>query len=171
MSPKEFELFVKGILDSAAEGLSSYSSEHLEPVAGMDGEFIFDVTARMEILGAKFLVLVECKHEARRVERSAVQILHSKINSVGAQKGMIFSTGGFQSGAVDITEKHGIALVQVVEGKTNWHTRWISGPSEPPPWVEVPAYIGWLIVGNRRQLVATNYLQYIRDFLGFSAGA
>ena len=171
MSPKDFEVFVKGILDAAGEGLSTYSSEHLEQVEGMDGDFIFDVTARIEVLGAKFLILVECKHEARRVERSVVQVLHSKLNSVGAQKGMIFSTGGFQSGAVEFAEKHGIALVQVVEGKTNWHTRWISGPSEPPSWVEVPPFIGWLIVGNRRQLVASNCSQYMREFLCFSAGA
>lgn len=77
LSPEEFELAVKGILDSAAGSLVQYESAHLEPLAASDGEYIIDVTARFEALGAGFLVIVECKHHKRKVERQDVQILHA----------------------------------------------------------------------------------------------
>jgi len=78
-------------------------------VKGVDGSYVIDVTARFSAMGASFLVLIECKHERRKVERQAVQVLHAKMVSTWAQKGMLFSVAGFQSGAVEYATVHGIA--------------------------------------------------------------
>lgn len=101
ISPRDYELLVKGIFDAAGGQLVEYQSEHLSPLVGADGEYIIDVAATFSALGAKFLVLVECKHQGRKVERQDVQILHSKLQSLAAQKGVLFSVSGFQSGAVE----------------------------------------------------------------------
>jgi len=72
---------------------------------------VIDVTARFSALGASFLVLPECKHERRKVERQAVQVLHAKMVSKGAQKGMLFSVAGFQTGSIEYATVH--ELVQL----------------------------------------------------------
>src|SRR5262245_22890921 len=123
LTPREFELLVKGILDGAAGTLVDYRSEHLAPLAAPDGEYVIDVAASFSALGARFVVLVECKHHRRPVERQDVQVLHGKLQSLGAQKAMLFSISGFQSGALDYAAAHGIALVEVATGASNWHTR------------------------------------------------
>jgi restriction system protein len=169
LTPRDFELLVKGILDAAAEGLVNYRSEHRASLAGADGEYAIDVVATFSALGAQFVVLVECKHHARAVERQDVQVLHSKMRSLGAQKAMLFSKSGFQSGALEYAASHSIALVEVATGASNWHTRSEGPPTPPPPWVKIPKHIGWLCNGNKRSLLSEDHAEYTRAFLGPTA--
>ncbi|NYZ63429.1 restriction endonuclease [Luteimonas deserti] len=166
LTPEEFELAVKGILDAAAGTLLNYESRHLDALAASDGEYVFDVTARFEALGAGFLVLVECKHHRRKVERQDVQVLHSKLQSVGAQKGMLFSTAGFQSGAIEYADAHGIALIQIKDGGSSWLTRSTGAPTPPPPWVRIPKYVGWWHNGSSICLISEDHVEYTRRALG-----
>jgi restriction system protein len=168
LTPRDYELLVKGILDAAAGTLVDYRSEHLASLSGADGQYVIDVVASFSALGAKFVVLVECKHQVRPVERQDVQILHSKQQSLAAQKAMVFSVSGFQSGAVEYAAAHGIALVEVATGASNWHTRSEGPPTPPPPWVHVPKYIGWLCRGNTRSLLSEDHAEYTRSALGLS---
>src|ERR1700730_2937621 len=103
---------------------------------------------------ADFLVLVECKHEKRKTERQDVQILHTKIQSLGAQKGMIFSTAGFQEGAVQYAELHGIALVQIAKGETTYFSRGLGSAEPPPEWAGIPKYVGWWRHGNHMTVLS-----------------
>ncbi|MGH6870034.1 MAG: restriction endonuclease [Rhizomicrobium sp.] len=168
LTPEEFELEVKKNLDSAAVGLSDYKSRHREIVAGADGEYEIDITARFTALGANYLTLVECKHYRRPVGREKVQALWTKMQSVGAQKGILFSVSGFQSGAVEFAEAHGIGLVEFVDGRSSW-VRKSYEDEGPIPWKRVPDYIpriaGWLRKGNRRSLVASDHPDALRGFL------
>lgn len=166
LTPKEYELTVKQILDGAGVDLTDFRSAHLEKVAGVDGDYILDVTVRFRALGADFLVIVECKHERRKVERQDVQILHDKIRSTGAQKGMLCSIAGFQSGAIEYAAVHGIALVQMVDGASTWFTKSIGSPSSPPPWVNTPTYVGWWCRGNSMSLMSADVGDYTRQALG-----
>ena len=167
ITPRDYELLVKGILDAAADGLVDYRSEHLSVLGGADGDYVIDVVATFSALGAKFVVLVECKRHTRKIERNDVQVLHSKLKSLAAQKGMLFSVSGFQSGAVEYAAAHGIALVEVATGISNWHTRSAGPQTPPPPWVKVPKYIGWLWSGNTRSLLSEDHSEYTKDFLTF----
>lgn len=169
LSPEEFELAVKGILDAAAGSLVKYESKHLEPLVASDGEYIIDVTARFEALGADFLVLVECKHHKRKVERQDVQVLHSKLQSLGAQKAMLFSTAGFQSGAITHADVHGIALVQLANGSSSWFTKSEGAPTPPPSWIHLPTYIGWWCHGSSMAIMSEEYIQYTRQALGLAS--
>jgi len=111
-------------------------------------------------------LLIECKHEKRRTERQDVQILHSKLQSIGAQKGMIFSTAGFQEGAVQYAETHGIALVQIAGGETSYFSRSMGAPKPPPAWLEIPKYIGWWRSGNHMSVLSPTKGDYTREALG-----
>jgi len=166
LTPREYELAVKEILDAAGEQLLSYQSEHQPKVAGPDGEYVIDVVARFAVLGANFTVLVECKHEKRKVERQDVQVLHAKVQSLGAQKGMLFSVSGFQSGALEYALAHGIASVQLADGVTTWHTRKAGPPAPPPAWVDIPKYVGWWINGPQYSVLSKREGKYTRVALG-----
>jgi hypothetical protein len=63
---------------------------------------------------------VECKHDKSRVKRDRVQELWAKIQSVGAHKGILFATAGFQSGAIEFAKSHGIALVEIADGRSSY---------------------------------------------------
>jgi restriction system protein len=166
ITPREYELAVKSILDGAGLGLMNFKSGHLEKVTGVDGAYAIDVTVRFSALGASFLVLVECKHEQRKIERQAVQILHDKLRSTGAQKGMLFSVSGFQDGAIEYADVHGIALVQLAHGSSSWFTRSIGQPTPTPTWANIPEYIGWWWHGNSRSVMSSEVGKYTRAALG-----
>ena len=145
LTPTEFEEYVRATLDAAGFKLENYSSSHKEHHDGDDGEYEIDVTVRFTALGAEYLTLIECKHTKRPVEREKLQALHSKIHSIGAHKGMIFSTGGFQSGAIEFATAHKIATVHVTDGASSWMTRSVGPPTPPPPLANIPRVIGYLI--------------------------
>lgn len=115
-----------------------------------------------------FLVLVECKYHKNPVKREMILALHSKVVSVGAQKGAMFSTSGFQSGAIEYAAAHGIATVQIQDGRSSYFTRSIAPTPEPPPWANIPLVIGWLIQGNRHSLVSAEHGEYLGRALGLA---
>jgi len=66
MTPVEFEIFVRRYLEGQGGNLKDVRTQHLENIQGTDGDYIIDVTARFEALGADFLVLIECKRYTKR---------------------------------------------------------------------------------------------------------
>ena len=118
LSPDEFERQVKAWLEASAGSLESFQTKHLEDLSGTDGDYAIDVTARFCALGgASFLVLIECKRHKNPIKREVVQVLRDKQHSLGANKAMVVSTSGFQSGAIEYAKTHGIALIQIVSGQ------------------------------------------------------
>lgn len=143
MTPEEFELEVKRVLEAEHSGLTSVRTTHREIIVAGDGSYQIDVTARFEALSLKFLVLVECKHQKKPVEREVVQVLYDRLRATGAQKGVLFATTSFQKGAIDYAKVHGIALVQVVDGMHTYITKAADKPRVRPPWV--PKFAAFLM--------------------------
>lgn len=81
-----------------------------------DGNYQIDVMVKHTFLGGQFITLIECKKYKNPVPREKVEILYNRIRSIGAHKGMLFSTSRFKQGAIDFARKHGIALVQITDG-------------------------------------------------------
>ena len=116
MTPPEFELYVRDWISANVQVDKSQVMEvsRLGTIEGPSGTYKIDVLVRIEILnGAQIIILSECKHLKRPVERGELQVLLAKIHEVGAHKGMIFSTSGFQAGAIKYAKIHGIAAVNV----------------------------------------------------------
>ncbi len=157
-----FERVVAEILVDLGASLPDFRIERQELVKAGDGQYRIDVTARFTQLGAEFLVLVECKDHARPVEREDVQVLFDKIRSVGAHKAMLFSTNGFQSGALEYARAHGVALVRVVEGALTYETRGQpsgGAPPTPPPWSNIPEFVCQLISAKDDQRTHVSLVQ------------
>lgn len=146
LTPEQFEIEVEKLLIKLGSGrLAEFKINRLESLQGSDGEYEIDITVRFEALGGSFLVLVECKHYKSPIKRELIQILHDRLRAVGAQKGMLFATTRFQRGAIEYAKQHGIALVQVADGKTSYFTKGLGETIYPP---DLPPYVGWFITLN-----------------------
>ncbi len=67
------------------------------------------------------LVVVECKHWSKPVRRANVDALATTLRDVNASRGIIFSTSGFQAGAIAQARFDGIDLFKVrALGRREW---------------------------------------------------
>ena len=144
VTPVEYQKQVVTWLHAAGGQLTDFSVRHLEPLHGSAGEYIIDAVAKFRIFDdAEIRVLVECKKLKRSVERDVVMTLRSKLQETGSHKGIIFSTSGFQRGAIHYAAKHGIALITFNEGTHTYITRSAEDVrrSYLPP--DLPKYAGF----------------------------
>lgn len=170
LSPEEFEKSVREILDAMGSSLSDYQSTHRERIAGSDSDYEIDVSVRFSAFGVKYLTLIECKRHSAPVKRESVQSLWAKMQSVGAQKGIVFATSGFQSGAIEFANAHGIALITIADGRTSYVTRSAPFGPELMPWDRVPERIskivGWLHEGRTNSLVSKRDARVLSQAIG-----
>ncbi len=143
LTPTEFELQVRDWLSRGGFRLEDFQATHQGSVTGLGGDYSIDVLARLVLFsGAQIVVLAECKHRERPVERDEVLILEAKLRDVGAHKGMLFSTSGFQRGAIQLAGARGIATVTVLDGRWLYETKSLGPPPPPPPWIKLPRFAG-----------------------------
>lgn len=144
ISPTDFEKQVTEWLQKVGRKQGySFKATHQGVVAGHGGCYAIDVLLEFTLLGGAFVqVLVECKHQKRPVERDEVIVLEGKLRDVGGHKGMLFSTSGFQSGAIEYAAAHGIATVTVVAGEWLYETRAAGPTAAPPPWAHFDRFAG-----------------------------
>lgn len=163
ITPQEYEIGVEQIIREWGVGLTEFKVQRLERLAGSDGEYVIDVSARFETLGVNFLVLIECKHHKNPIKREVVQILHEKLGSTGAHKGIIFATTSFQSGAIEYAQKHGIALVHFADARTAIIAKNAGALPELPG--DTAPYIGWLVQWDKTHEVYTSLIDERRDLV------
>lgn len=60
--------------------------------------------------GARVLVVIECKHYKSKVSVDDVEEFHSKIDDIGAHKGIMITTLGYQAGSKKAALGRGIGL-------------------------------------------------------------
>lgn len=120
LSPAEFERFAASLFSQAAGTVENLRVTVQERVKGSDGTYAIDATVRFRFADLDFLILVEAKLHHYPIKRDVVQVLHGKVNSLGAHKGVLVATAPFQAGAMEYARVHGIALVHVTD-----EVRWV----------------------------------------------
>ena len=117
ITPQDFELFCMETIKAYAEkqGLNDYIVKHNEKIETHDSTYQIDVLVEYMLLGCNHTIVVECKKHSHSIKRAVVTDLYTKVQSIGAQKGILISTAGFQSDAVKFAEAHGIALWQICD--------------------------------------------------------
>lgn len=130
ITPIEFEKYCLDILAGFAEEdqLSDFTITHNVKIPAEDGTYQIDVYATFMAMGVEFKVLCECKQYTSPVNREKVVLLHDKLRSLGAHKGILLSTSGFQSGAIQYAKVHGIALIRVED----YRFEYLSHSSDKP---------------------------------------
>lgn len=69
-----------------------------------------------------------------------MQVLLTKLQSTGAQKGVVVAATGFQSGALEFAKAHGIACVRLVDNAWTYIARHTARTTRP---VLTGAYSGY----------------------------
>lgn len=80
-------------------------------IKGVRSYHNIDVFVTFQRYGITCRWIVECKLWARKVPKEKVEILKSIVNETGADRGLIISEEGFQSGAEDAAMNSNITLV------------------------------------------------------------
>ena len=173
ITPEDYERYVKDWFDGLGYSLTGYESEHRSIATVPDGNYEIDIDITYEALGVTFRVLVECKRYSSKVKREVVQLLHQKLQSIGAHKGIVCCTSGFQKGALKYAKNHGIACIEVVPGETTFHTK-SAEPQElnydPCEVWGIPRICGYLqqFIDEgviRHSIVDKKNLEYIEEVL------
>lgn len=117
ITPTQFEIFCLETVKAYAEReeLKDFKINHNQKIETYDSTYQIDVFAEYTALGCNHKVIIECKHHAGNIKRTLVTDLYTKMQSIGAQKGILISTSGFQSDTVKFAQVHGIALWQVFD--------------------------------------------------------
>ena len=103
LSPIDFEKYCYKILKGYAEEerLKDFSIEHNKKIKVSDGKYQIDIYASFIALECEIKILCECKRYKKPVNRDKVVILHKKLDSLGAHKGILMTNNRFQSGEDD----------------------------------------------------------------------
>ncbi|WP_319451196.1 MULTISPECIES: restriction endonuclease [unclassified Mycobacterium] len=101
------------------------SAETDETIVGARGKHAIDVVVRGHRAGVEFLWLIECKWWNRRVPKAAVLTLGGVMLDVGADRGIMLSRRGFQSGAPAMAAKSNVTLTSLEELKESTASEYI----------------------------------------------
>jgi hypothetical protein len=71
----------------------------------------FDVTIRFKNGFYEYLSVIECKDHKRLVPAEAIDSLVTKARDVGANKAIMVSASGYQTGTFEVAQRHGIQLL------------------------------------------------------------
>lgn len=75
----------------------------------------FDVTVRHASGFHEYLTVVECRNKKAKVPVGEVDAFVTKSQDVLANKAVMVSTSGYQSGGIEVAKRHGIVLLNLVE--------------------------------------------------------
>jgi len=79
-----------------------------------------DVSARFQNGPYEYLQIHECRDRGRPVTRDDVAVMVNKVKQTKANKGVIISAAGFQSGAKELAVANGIDLFELSEIPADW---------------------------------------------------
>ena len=101
--------------DKFIELLVAGISRHLIPNADVEWNAIrnkrqFDVLANIRVGPHNILVAYEVKNRNRPISVETLDAIVTKANDLGAQKAVVVSTSGFQSGCMDVASRHKVDL-------------------------------------------------------------
>jgi len=75
----------------------------------------FDVAVRFANGPHQYLTLIECKEQKQPVAVEKVDAFATKARDAKANKAVLVSTSGFQSGCVEVAQRHAIDLFRLIE--------------------------------------------------------
>jgi hypothetical protein len=84
-------------------------------VAGARGKHLVDVYVGFSKFGLQQHWMVECKYWKRSIPKEKVLALKAIVEEIGADRGILVSEAGFQSGALAVARKTNITLTSLEE--------------------------------------------------------
>ena len=158
LTPEKFEMQVVDWLQATGHMLDNFKVTHRKNLSGPGGDYEFDAVVECTVLGgAQLTILVECKRHSRPIEREKIISIYGKFRDVEANKAMVFSTSGFQSGAIRYATSKKIALVKFIDGSFLYQTRSADSSdtdAPPPPWTNLPEFAGIFMESKKDGIIS-----------------
>jgi hypothetical protein len=111
-----YKRFILEVIEtlSANEFIRPPGVECLKTYQGKTGEnYEIDLSYKFRILGVDYLTLVQCRSTWNRyVGKDSINILKTAVEDIGAHKGAVVTTIGYDSSAINVASKNGIALLK-----------------------------------------------------------
>lgn len=107
---KRFEQLTTRIFQQLVENPDYGSVEHDVLLDGKDERRQIDVLITSKIAGITNRTIIECKDYSRKVGIGVIDSLHSVMQDVNANKGVVVSSNGFSTQAVKKAKRLGISL-------------------------------------------------------------
>lgn len=168
MTPTEFEKYAIRMLEDATNGLENVNFEHNVFVDAHDGTYQIDGRITYRLFGCDFIVLVECKRYRASIKREKIQILCDKVKAAGAHKGIFVTTSNYQSGAIKYAADHGIALLNIIDGKLTYEVRAQGEKQEYMYPKDLPRFQSILqesISEGRTKFCVVDKTEYLKEYL------
>ena len=105
---RQFERLVAAIHHSESQGAEVKWNDNI------DGRQ-FDVTVRFKFGLHNYLTVIECKNYSSKVSIDKLDALSTKYKDVKADKAVMVSSNGYQSGCIEVAKRHGIRLLTLNE--------------------------------------------------------
>ena len=110
MKPQDYEELVGDVIAQLEDKrMDLIRNQKLKGKSGQSHQI--DLVVDFERMGVVYRTLVECKYWNKRVGVESVMVLAKRKEDLGAQKGILVTTVGFQRGAFRIAKAEGIALI------------------------------------------------------------
>src|ERR1700731_1259012 len=84
-------------------------------VTGVRTTHDIDVVVKSRHIGFEIMWLVECKHWKTRVSKTHVLALREIVADIGADRGILLSEAGFQSGAIEAANLTNVRVTSLAE--------------------------------------------------------
>lgn len=130
MTPAEYEEYVEELVAQLDFSKGAEISRNKKfPGICQPGSYEIDVAVRIKLSNKiDFLLIIECKNWAKRVDRPVIQKLVQTRDAISAHKAAVASPIGFTREAVDVAKAKGVALWVISEPS------WViisAGPLDP----------------------------------------
>lgn len=167
ISATEFEILVRDYLNEIGGDLHKLNIKHNQLIKSYDGNYQIDVYAEFEAFNTTIKVLIECKKHKSPIKREIVQLLYDKIRATGANKGIIFATSGFQSGAEEFAKKHSIALITIIDGKITCSVKSYHKENleEFLKFWDIPRFVGEYKTGSTICYLQKGYMDDLKKYI------
>lgn len=95
------------------------------------GEVEIDVLAEEDVKGRRYAIICECKHWKSRVPKSVIHGFRTVTSDIGANRGYIISSSGFQTGASAASEFTNLDLLTWPEFQEQFQETWLENYLSP----------------------------------------
>jgi hypothetical protein len=115
---KDYELLTRQIFDRlvAQDGLCTGVRQNVVVQGKSGNDHQIDVTFTFSAAGVEYQTIIQCKDWSSAVKQEQVLAFRSVLEDIpGQPRGIIVSKSGFQQGARDYAEHHGIKLYELRE--------------------------------------------------------
>ncbi|MFZ3253530.1 MAG: restriction endonuclease [Syntrophales bacterium] len=116
---KKFEKLVNAIHAMRSEGAQIiYDDKVVGKRTGRERQI--DISLRFDHSYYSYFVVIECKDYSSAVPISEVEAFRTKLEDVGADKGVMVSSNGFQRGTIETAKAYNIDLFTLSEEHSAW---------------------------------------------------